>query len=314
MRWLQRRRQVNVTYHNVLTDSLFDHSLHLGVSLPEHVFQAQIKHLAARYRITTTPNTPGTCRITFDDGYLNQIQLASSILERHNVRGVFFITFGMVGTGEMLIIDRLLIWISYVPAGTYKIFNNTIEITCDNRLKVFRKLYDVLLSDSEKWSQVPRELEKAFAFHQLPIKDEMRTLRTLPLSPSDIQQLRKNGHRIGYHFLTHRPLATLSDSELIEECSGHYQHAGSLDLPIECSYPFGGINEVSLRVLNACKEKGMSYGYLNTEAIPKEFLEYEHLAFPRVSLGFEKTPYVLDAKLTGLESWLKRLLGQPNGQ
>jgi len=68
--FLNRNRQLGLTYHNVLPDELFDPDLvHLGVSCSLSTFIVQIEALRKRFAVTTEIGKPGTCMITFDDGY-----------------------------------------------------------------------------------------------------------------------------------------------------------------------------------------------------------------------------------------------------
>src|SRR5262245_50086968 len=66
-----------VTYHNVLPDEIFDDALHLGVSHRMSEFKAQVDLIRSRLKVTTDfMGSPGTCVITFDDGYKNNIAAA----------------------------------------------------------------------------------------------------------------------------------------------------------------------------------------------------------------------------------------------
>src|ERR1043166_647164 len=112
--WLNRRRCIVLTYHNVLPDTLFDDTVHLGVSHRASTFDAQLA-LVVR-RLGTTRDR---CVVTFDDGYQNQLEIAEPVLARHGLRGIFFIAFQSMTSGRALAIDQAMMWVSYVPAGEY---------------------------------------------------------------------------------------------------------------------------------------------------------------------------------------------------
>jgi peptidoglycan/xylan/chitin deacetylase (PgdA/CDA1 family) len=75
-------------------------------------FDWQIGYLKQHYRMTTLDEvlelaagggqlTEPRVLITFDDGYLDNYQLAFPVLRRHGVQGVFFVPTGFVGTGRI---------------------------------------------------------------------------------------------------------------------------------------------------------------------------------------------------------------------
>lgn len=75
-------------------------------------FDWQIAYLKRRYRMTTLDEVLGLLSgegllteprvlITFDDGYIDNYQLAYPVLRRHGVQGVFFLPTGFVGTSRV---------------------------------------------------------------------------------------------------------------------------------------------------------------------------------------------------------------------
>jgi peptidoglycan/xylan/chitin deacetylase (PgdA/CDA1 family) len=75
-------------------------------------FDWQIGYLKSRFRMTTLDEVAGLLSgadrlseprvlITFDDGYIDNFQLAYPILRRHEVQGVFFLPTSFAGTGRV---------------------------------------------------------------------------------------------------------------------------------------------------------------------------------------------------------------------
>ncbi len=119
--FLNRNRQLVLTYHNVLSDELFDPDLvHLGVSCSLSTFIVQIAALRKRFAVTTEIGKPGSCMITFDDGYRNNL-MAAEELARRGMSGVFYVPACYFSGERILWVDRLLLWVSYASAGTYTI-------------------------------------------------------------------------------------------------------------------------------------------------------------------------------------------------
>src|SRR5208337_733326 len=176
--------------HNVLPDAVFDSSLHLGVSHSLTEFERQIE-VTSRYLNITTDfecTDPHNCVVTFDDGYRNNLD-AAKVLERHGIRGVFFVPIAPLENGETLVIDRVQMWFSYVPSGTYRLPSGEITITEENRHDAYSGMYDWLLANTANWNNVPTMLDACFSYSHLDISEEMRSLRFSPMNLGDIGTL-----------------------------------------------------------------------------------------------------------------------------
>jgi len=306
---INRNRALNITYHNVLPDDVYDNSVHLGMSHPSSIFETQILHINRRWPITTDPDQPGTCRITFDDGYRNQKVVAARILENHGLRGVFFVPFEPLESGKTLIVDRILQWISYVIPGLYRFGGLTVDISENSRrLPAFRMIYQHLLANPEHWQSIVDELNQASPFAALEIDPTMDSLRFTPLTIRDLDEMRARGHRIGCHGWDHKPLSTLRAEFVSEEFDRCRERVPEYCSCSEFSYPFGGEAEVSSMVAKACRRANFSHGFLNVEKVPSSLSVMGQYALGRVSLPRESSPYLLDAKLSGFERFVKQIL------
>jgi peptidoglycan/xylan/chitin deacetylase (PgdA/CDA1 family) len=309
---INRNKTVNITYHNILPDDIFDDSIHLGVSHPASVFEAQIIHISKRFSISTDdPEGKGTCRITFDDGYLNQKDIAANILEKHGLNGVFFVPFEPLESGKTLAVDKILQWISYVPSGTHHIFGLNLIVLDRDRASAFQTLYNYLLANAEQWHPLVAELDKVYSFSRLKVAPELVRLRFTPLSVQDLKEMRSSGHRIGCHGWDHRPMATLAPQTVTDELTRCWEKLGGYCNCEEFSYPFGGVTAVSPAVAAACQKAGFSHALMNTSVIPDQFANLSRYAITRLSLSRSCSPHVLDAKLSGFENFLKRRLHLP---
>ncbi|OSM04795.1 polysaccharide deacetylase family protein [Magnetofaba australis] len=308
--FLNRRRTLHVTYHNVLPDAIFDNTPHLGMSHAASTFAAQVRVIAQCLPITVESEHAGHCRITFDDGYQNQGEVAGGILEEMGLRGVFFVPLEpLQGAGETLAVDQLLQWVSYAPAGAYTPLG--VDLTLGDKAQrqaAFSRLYDAACADPSLWRKLPPALDALAPFAHLDMPDDMARLRFTPMPRDTLKSLAARGHRIACHGWDHRPLATLDDNAIAQEfarCAQLYQQHCNCD---EFSYPFGGLREVDSRVVEACRRSPFSMGFLNTPQRPAWAQgEQSDFAIPRLCLPITETrPYVLKAKLSGLETFLKQ--------
>jgi peptidoglycan/xylan/chitin deacetylase (PgdA/CDA1 family) len=302
---LNRKRRLILTYHNVIPDEFFDDALHLGVSHRVSEFRSQLDLIKSRFKVTTDffSEDDETCIITFDDGYQNNV-LAAHYLEQNGERGVFFIPVEPVISKKTLTIDRVLLWFSYVPVGIYYVAGETFRVVDGGRREAFSSFYAMMRHNIALWDKVPELLDACFPFADLKkLPERYVTLRFRPMLSEDLTRLRSAGHLIGCHSWNHRPLASLSDTEMradFEACDAH----NDLFNVTAYSYPFGDTDEIDERAIQLCK----SFGYRVAVSNVSDQGPHNFMALPRESLPQEENRYILDAKLSGLESFIKRLI------
>ena len=93
--WLNRRAKRILTFHNVLPDELFARNIANGVSCSASEFRTVIRELKRKWKFSTDLFDPATVTITFDDGYLNQYEVAADILK--GSAALCFVLFGLIG-------------------------------------------------------------------------------------------------------------------------------------------------------------------------------------------------------------------------
>lgn len=306
--WINRQKKLVLTYHNIIPDELFDYSPHLGVSHRESIFEKQIQLLRRRFVFVHEEKNMRRCLITFDDGYKNQLEIAARILTRYDLKGVFFISFQSVITGYALTIDKIMMWISYVPASEYKVLNNLIEVNDTNRNIVASMIYKQLIENYKLWNVIEEELNNAFSFENLSIDTELARLRFTPLELNDLEILAEDGHLVGAHSWSHRPLGSLPLEMQEEDFLACKSYSSKYCNSSIFSYPFGGIREVSPLTTQLCEKFGFSTAYMNISTSPAWVDVNTNYTLPRISLPNEKNKYLLDAKLSGLESFCKKII------
>jgi hypothetical protein len=307
--YARRKRGVLIlSYHSVLPDDLYDSSLHLGVSHRWSEFVQHVEVIRRRFSITTnlTRNKPGDCVISFDDGYTNNLA-AAAYLRSVGGSGIFYVPVEPMLTGRAMIIDRVMMWFSYAPPGHYEVASCAFHLLLDQREEAYSQFYAWMLVHPLEWEHIPELLDHAFPFADLLVPQEMLDQRFRPMSKEEVLKLKGEGHKIGCHSWSHRPLAVLSDSDLENDFSKCATAKAQLGMDSYC-YPFGGTAEVDARAILACEKFGYESAVLNIERNP--FLESNaKFAHPREAIPQISDRYVIEAKLSGLESALKQLLG-----
>ncbi len=298
--YINRRQKIILTYHNIIPDDLFDDSVHLGVSHRESVFENHIKLINRRF------SKDKIC-ITFDDGYKNQFEIAPKILENYGLRGVFFITFKLIVDKITLTIDKIMLWLSYVPVGNYQISDMQFNINADNRFEIASILYETLLFSYPLWDTIENQLNNNFAFDELKVNPHLKKLRFDPMQESDLLELMDRGHTVAAHSWDHKPLATLPIETQRQDFIKCTMYAAKYCNSRSYSYPYGGKEEVSPLTIRLCKEYGFIAAYTNN---PSLICQSEDVNFqlPRISLPNHNNYYVLDAKLSGFELFCKAIV------
>ncbi|MCX7121858.1 MAG: polysaccharide deacetylase family protein [Gammaproteobacteria bacterium] len=299
--FMNRDKEIVLTYHNIIPDLLFDHSVHLGVSHCQSVFESHVNLIKKRLKRRKI-------LITFDDGYRNQYEIASKILDKHNMRGIFFITFKLIDENLPLTVDKVMRWISYVPAGQYQVIDMQFCLTDENRFEIASVFYEKLLLNYTLWDSVEKELNDSFEFNSLKVNLELEKLRFEPMKYNELKKLILSGHVVAAHGWDHKPLSTLPIDEQEKDFFLCKSYADKYCNSRLYSYPYGGKEEVSTDTVQLCEKYGFSSAYMNNGNRLNIADEDENYQLPRISLPNTKNKYILEAKLSGFELFLKKLL------
>jgi len=306
--FINRKKRLIVTFHNVIVDELFDDSLHLGVSHSRSNFQFQVNLISRRFTISDDIESQRCAIITFDDGYQNNLSIAAPVLEELGIKAYFFVPLDSIDSGAPFWVDKMTLWFSYVPFGTYTILNNeyTIETTGD-RPGEFSKLYRELLNNYGLVDQAWRTMNELVPFEGL-VKPDLYSQRCVPLSTAELSRMKESGHKIGAHSVSHNVLSKISLAELREDFKKTADALGSVYNTKVFAYPFGGRDETSNQVFECCREFGFSHGLLNVFEDVPEFEDVNYVV-PRIALPNTSDRYLINARLSGLEQFIKGLLG-----
>jgi peptidoglycan/xylan/chitin deacetylase (PgdA/CDA1 family) len=222
----KRRLLIVLTYHRVgnANETLYDSGT---FSCTAEELDCQIESMKRRYRMATLEEVlemlSGNARlsepvvlITFDDGYIDNYQIAFPILRRHGVPGVFFLPTAFVGTGRLpwwdiiaYIVKRspkTRICLHYPEPGTFDLAKDDVDSCIMHILRFYKQ---PSMQDRDRFIG---ELEKACESSRPPI-DADRCF----LSWDEARQMQQAGMAFGSHTHTHEILSKLSPEHQQEE-------------------------------------------------------------------------------------------------
>lgn len=246
--WLNRKANRVVAFHNVLPDECLMAKDRGGICFGANEFRAAIRELKRHLPVSTDPGKAGTLMITFDDGYLNQYEVAARILrEEGNVPAVLYMSGALLdskGFEHCLTVDKILQWQIDVPmAVAEKVFGRTFS----SRMQLWSEaLLPAFAADAErKGLGLLARLEAAYSTRKdvEARSSEYRRLRFDGLTKAQIADLRARGWKVGYHTYSHFPVSRLSDEEARRELTP----ADPEMLKVPFAYPYGNEDFVSER-------------------------------------------------------------------
>lgn len=264
---MNRNRKRTIAYHNIIPDKYFDNSLHLSHSMKESSFKKQLEIINYRFGGTTLDiEDTEKVTLTFDDGYLNQYLLASKLMDKQNMKGYFFCVANLIKNNEPFIMDKLQYWFSYVPCGVYEIkeINIKLEIRYeDSRVTEWKKIDNIICDITIERAE--ELLNKAYPFNKIKIDEEFYKLRYNNISKIQIEDMKKNGHKIGAHTASHKRLSVMDRTELKEDIAICGKMLNSIyNTNIFC-YPFGSKQDINEDVIEEIKSNGFTkcFAYCN---------------------------------------------------
>lgn len=271
--WLNRKAKRIVTFHNVLPDAMYRYDLANGVSNSESGFRLIVGEIAKKYRFSTDVFDTKTCTITFDDGYVNQVEVAGRVLDEMGIPAILFVAGDLIGGKGPLLVDRLL---------------HETESVEKWAKEVWPKLRD------GGYGRV--EMEKCRDCET----GEYKRLRLTGANEDQLNELRARGWKIGWHTWRHLPLVSLSADEVRKELSCPAEYRCEV-----LSYPFGNPEEVGDAAIRIAQELGYPCAVSNTHAAGTMHGKF---FLPRMDLLPNK--YMIHFELSGAKFWMmyKRLL------
>ena len=110
--WLNKDAKRIITFHNVMPESILPQGKRIGLTDTEETFRQKVRLMKSRFKIGNDLSDARQLTITFDDGYLNQSEVAGRILkEEGDLPAIIFAAGRMIDNAEpskALVVDLLL--------------------------------------------------------------------------------------------------------------------------------------------------------------------------------------------------------------
>jgi len=273
-----RHRDVKVlAYHRVLPradEGSFPYDLEL-VSAWQDEFDWQMGYVAQRYEVITCrelarfedtgkwPDKP-CALVTFDDGYLDNHDVALPILRKHGIPAVIFVATGYMGASETFWYDKLAFDVLHARKSSLALSTGGQEIALGEGQAARRQATIQLQRHLKKVSN-PERLETLARWHEaLDVAIPPTGGLHRPMDWSHVRALSDAGIEIGSHTVSHPVLSRIVDvAELerelfdskaaIEACTGQ---------PVlSIAYPTGGRHAYNDTVVDCVKRGGYRFAF-----------------------------------------------------
>lgn len=177
--------------------------------------------------------------ITFDDGYMDNYELALPLLQQEQVQAVFFVSPDFVGSQIVPWWDQVAWWLRHSSSRQVSLAGKILSLQPGNSKVIaesIRQLLALLKAD-------PRELNVKLAelYQQLKPEQDVPADCRLFMGWPELKQLLQSGMSIGSHTCGHQILSHLSSDEQRRELSSSKEQLEQ-ELATEISalaYPVG---------------------------------------------------------------------------
>ena len=309
--WLNRKKKRIITFHNVMPEDLLPFGKEIGLTDAADVFRKKIRIIKERFEVNTDLFDAKSVTITFDDGYLNQAEVAGRILdEEGNLPAIVFVAGRMLNQAkaeECLVIDRILHWTFLAPDGHYKLacpcaVMSNFELNPSNRQQIWQQcILPSFFRDSHaKGFSLLSELDSQYSMNKIfkECDETYLRLRLTGLSDTIVDQLRSKGWIVGWHTQEHYPLSQLSLEQKVMEID---KLAPPTMKNHVFSYPYGELNSVDADSIRIAKDAGYPYAVSNVSDA-NEFIGNHFM--PRMMLMTDNK-YLIHLELSGLKHFIK---------
>lgn len=316
--WMRGRCLDGITilmYHKVLPRHLASIYPLRNLVVNVQLFKQQMSWLAENFEVVTIHDAmvrldqrlgqgvhgqrPLAC-VTFDDGYRDNFEHASPVLESLGLRATFFVSTGFI-EGEALWFDRAAFAWQYDPVAAMK-GTRFAESNCGEALHSVTTL-DGWVGGMKKMSSESRNAILDALESSTMMPDEIFG----PMTIEQIGELAGRGHEIGAHSVTHPILTEISDASLRMEMAqprARLQAWTGQHVQGFC-YPNGAYDE---RVIAAVREAGYQYGCTVSRGIATR--SGDRMALPRRAILSSSRHETIEdgyqSEVVGWHDWLRR--------
>ncbi|HXY05927.1 MAG TPA: polysaccharide deacetylase family protein [Burkholderiaceae bacterium] len=282
-----------VMYHRVIDDAQQD-PFGLGMCVQRDRFRRQLLYLKQAFTIIPIgealartqrgdPLPPRALSVSFDDGYLDNLEVAMPVLEEFGVAATLFVATGAIETGVPFWWDRVIAAVcnsdaeAIDPVSVGLTGSGPLALSRGVRARTVERLLAML------WRfPVDEILHKVARIeHALQGSGPNRMAPAPVLRPQQLQELHRRGMSIGAHSVRHPDLTLCSPGALSEEVQASRRYLEALcQAQVEgFAYPGG---HVSPEVRQAVADAGYRFALATTTGINRA--PFEPLMLRRVGM------------------------------
>jgi len=268
-------RAVVLAYHSVI-ENPDDTANTIRISQSRASFESQMSALARRFNPVTIEEVrefaadgrrlpPWSAAVTFDDGFADNHDVVLPILSRYGIPATFYIMVNAVETGTPPWYVRVNFAFSTttMPAWKHPENGRTFEIaSADGKKAALNVAWDLGAARSgAAQEQLIHQIEESLQVEPLDARSG------LMMNWDQVRALKKSGHTIGGHTLSHPNLAQVTETEARSEIRGCKERLEEkLGEPIQhFSYPHPALNpHWSPQTLQITREAGFRSAVLTT--------------------------------------------------
>jgi len=216
----------------------------------------------------TNPINEKIALITFDDGYIDNYEVAFPILKSLNIPATFFITTNLIGSNIIPWWDEIAWHIKQCAGKSVKLSNwkKAIAINKTVTKQNIRSVLQLFKSDPKN---IEKQLIELRDISNTPIPKDICS--NLFMSWPQLKEISENDMTIGAHSHTHKIFSTLSKSELdFELIQSKSLIELALNTNVSClSYPIGSSTTYNKSMYSAISKKGYSLAFSFRQIINK---------------------------------------------
>jgi peptidoglycan/xylan/chitin deacetylase (PgdA/CDA1 family) len=272
---LAKPRAIVLGYHSVV-ENPDETASTVRISLSRAAFESQMSVLARRFNPVTIdqirdfaaegrPLPRRSAAVTFDDGFADNHDEVLPILSRYGIPATFYIMVNAVETGTPPWYVRLNFAFNTtkVPAWKHPENGQIFQIASPDGMKAALNIaWDLGAARSgARQEQLIQQIEEALQVEPLSARSG------LMMNWDQVRALKKAGHIIGGHTLSHPNLAQISEAEARLEIRGCKERLDEkMGEPIEhFSYPHPALNpHWSPQTFEITRESGFRSAVLTT--------------------------------------------------
>ena len=294
---LNRKAKRIITFHNVLPDNLVSQVHPIGCMESASEFEVKLAEIGRRFSFSTDICDPSSVTVTFDDGLLNQYEVAGAILHRRNIPAILFVTGDVIGVNpaSTLTIDKIILWNELAPdEAVEKVFGKVLPRD-ELWMKCTQPAYR---SDWRNRGRTCLErLETAYPITEIlkRLPHEWSRLRLSGVSEVQLHDLQQRGWKIGWHTKSHFPLGMLDREGKLDELSSPMEYRS-----VVLSYPYGDIGAIGEESLSIAKELGYPCAVSNDPD-----MSWHRGRFFIMRMALPSNKYELHFVLSGLKYFIK---------